>query len=78
MPEAYDDYSSNYQLRTLAGIARSKTSMRPEGRATDTRLEMPASEVPAACPGGEASSLPEVEGEAGIPMTVVSLPALRM
>ena len=52
--------------------------MPPEGRATDTRLEMPASEVPAAYPGGEASSLPEVEGEAGIPVTVVSLPALRM
>jgi GntR family transcriptional regulator len=48
----------------VAGIARSKTSMRPEGRATGTHLELVASEVPAACPGGEASSLPEVEGEA--------------
>jgi len=62
----------------VADIAPSKTSIRPEGKATDTRLEMPASEVPAACPGGEASSLPAVKGEAGIPVTIVSLPTLRM
>ena len=62
----------------LAGIARSKTSMRPEGKATGTRLEMPASEVPAACPDGEASPLPEVEGEADMPVTLVSLPGRRM
>ena len=49
--------------------------MRPEGKATDTRLEMPASEAPAACPGGEASSLPAVEGEADMPVTIASLPA---
>ena len=62
----------------VADIARSRTSIRPEGKATDTRLEMPASEVPAAYPGGEASSLPEVEGEAGMPVTIASLPAMRM
>ena len=63
----------------VASIARSRTSMRPEGKATgSTRLELVASEVPAACPGGEASSLPEVEGKADLPVTIVSLPALRM
>ena len=60
----------------VASIARSRTSMRPVGKATgSTRLELVASEVPAARPGGEASPLPEVEGEAGSPVTVVSLPA---
>ena len=53
--------------------------MRPEGKATGfTRLELVASEVPAAYPGSEASSLPEVEGEAGMPVTIASLPAMRM
>jgi hypothetical protein len=52
--------------------------MRPGGKATgSTRLELVASEVRAARPGGEASSLPEVEGEAGMPVTVVSLPGRR-
>jgi hypothetical protein len=52
--------------------------MRPEGKATgSTHLELVASEVRAARPGGEASSLPEVEGEAGMPVTVVSLPGRR-
>jgi hypothetical protein len=62
----------------VAGIARSKTSMRPEGKATgSTRLELVASEMPAARPSAKASSLPEVEGEAGMPVTVVSLPGRR-
>ena len=51
--------------------------MRPEGKATDTRLEMPASEMPAARPGGEASSLPAVEGKADMPVTIVSLAGRR-
>jgi hypothetical protein len=61
----------------VAGIARSKTSRRPEGRATGTRLEMLASEVRAARPSAKASSMPAVEGEAGMPVTVVSLPGRR-
>jgi hypothetical protein len=61
-----------------ADIAGSRTQIRPEGKATETRRELVASEVPAACPGGKASSLPEVEGEAGMPVAVMLLPGRRL